>query len=455
LTVSTPAGSPSTSGYIKLKVTRSADTDLPINSVIDRTAASVITHSASATAPTWTPAVAGSGLLATSGLFEFLVFEDSNLDGDYNSGERFVTTSLRLAGAPTTYSVSLNPSSGALNDSVIVDVTFSDGTYATATDAGTITMTAAWLTGTKTFATAQALGFTGKRRQILSVNSSAVTGAAANTASFTDTATIFTSAVTKTATFTFNSETAATKFNYVADPGIEVASALDVELEAGDATGTLSVDLAKTTVYYTATTTAGAQVKITTTPNASTVSTTISTSGVRYYTALADGTVTFPVTISSVAAGKGYTITAEAGGTDFAYTVAYADPGAEWTILPGTSFKVVKGGSQKFTAQLTDTFGRALASKAVTASVSGRNTATFSGTTDANGVFEFTTTDTDTRACCSATTDVITDTVTLTYNYTNVAGTAATATGGSVTITYIATAIAATTITILNQMSTI
>ena len=162
---------------------------------------------------------------------------------------------------------------------------------------------------------------------------------------------------------------------------------------------------------------------------------------------MADGTVTFASTVTTPVAGDTYTITLE-GAENMTYTVVYADPGAAWTILPGTAFTVKNGSSNTITAVLKDVFGRPLASKAVTAVVASRNPLTFSGTTSAAGVFAVTIPDTSTS------TTLLTDTLTLAYTYIDSLAAAASATGGSATITYSATGLVASTIVVTPAAAT-
>jgi hypothetical protein len=454
LSIAMPAGVANTSGTIKLMVTSTADTtDLPVRSVIDAdfgTSASIVDYTAGTSTTTFE--VNANSLAA--GLYEFLAFEDTNRSGTWDSTERFVTTSLRLAGAAASYAVTLTPSTVVAGDTVRIGIKFYDAAGYQTTKTAADTMTFPMPTGvtisdaaTLTANQNQAVAQTGEYVRFASVGAASATTAGANTITFTASDTTW-AAYEKTATLTIREPSDGSTLSYVATTAMKIASTLDTTLETTDATGTLQVDTAQTSVYFTATGTAGTQVTVTVTPAATTAASRVSGNGVTLKTILADGTVTFPVTVTSPLSTDSYTVTLEAGATDLVYTVNYDQPGAAWTILPAAAFTAKNGSTNKITAVLKDVFGRVLTDKAVTAVVDSRNPGTFSGKTDASGIFTVEITDTSTS------TVLLTDTVTLTYTYLDEDAAAATATGGSATITYSATGLVASTITVTPAATT-
>jgi hypothetical protein len=155
------------------------------------------------------------------------------------------------------------------------------------------------------------------------------------------------------------------------------------------------------------------------------------------------GSFTLPsVAISTdplTGAVRGYKMGAQPTGvtTDYTtaldYTVTGVAAAADgWTITPATTVSVVNGGNITFTALCEDTYGAAMAGRAVTAQISaGRNVQTLATAliTNADGKVSFTVTD---AAPTSAT---LTDTVTFT---------GCGATDGTVTINYVASLTATT-----------
>jgi hypothetical protein len=159
---------------------------------------------------------------------------------------------------------------------------------------------------------------------------------------------------------------------------------------------------------------------------------------------LADLSFSYTVAATCIDA-DGYTVTfATTGGTtDASATVTFEDPAPTWTVSPA-AYKTVFGSTNTLVATLSDQYGRPTASKAVVASVTGRNVASTSYTTNAAGQVTWTATD------ASTSTLLLTDTVTFTYNYTNSLATNTAATGSRV-ITYAATAIAVGSIALVEN----
>jgi len=160
-----------------------------------------------------------------------------------------------------------------------------------------------------------------------------------------------------------------------------------------------------------------------------------------YALVLADLSFTYTVAKTCVDADA-YTVTF-AGTNTAAATVTFADPAPAWTVTPA-AYKTVFGSTNTLTATLSDQYGRPTASKAVVASVTGRNVSSTALTTNAAGQVTWTATD------ASTSTLLLTDTVTFTYNYTNSLGTNTAATGSRV-ITYAATAIAVGSIALVED----
>jgi len=456
LSVFMPAGVVSTSGHVKMQVLRSSDSaDLAAGSVIDAdvaTSAATIDYTAAATSSVTPTTFEVNATPLSAGLYEFLLFEDTNLSGTWDSTERYTTTSLRIAGAAKAFTYSLSPSTAVAGDTVRVSVKYQDADGYQTVKPAADTLSWTWpagvsgttgLTGNQN----QSIGQTGEYVRFAIVGAASATTAGANTITVTASDTTW-AAYEKTATLTIREPSDGATLSYVATTAMKIASTLDTTLEVADATGTLQVDTAQTTVYFTATGTAASQVTVTVTPGATTATSRVSGNGVTLKTILADGTVTFPVTVTTPLSTDSYTVTLEAGATDLVYTVNYDQPGAAWTILPAAAFTAKNGSTNKITAVLKDVFGRVLADKAVTAVVGSRNPGTFSGKTDASGIFTVEITD------ASTSTVLLTDTVTLSYTYLDEDAAAASATGGSATITYSATGLVASTITVTPAATT-
>jgi len=160
-----------------------------------------------------------------------------------------------------------------------------------------------------------------------------------------------------------------------------------------------------------------------------------------YALVLADLSFTYTVAKTCITADA-YTVTFT-GTNTAAATVTFADPAPAWTVTPA-AYKTVFGSTNTLTATLADQYGNAIASKAVVASVTGRNVSSTALTTNAAGQVTWTATD------ASTSTLLLTDTVTFTYNYTNSLATNTAATGSRV-ITYAATAIAVGSIALVED----
>jgi hypothetical protein len=155
------------------------------------------------------------------------------------------------------------------------------------------------------------------------------------------------------------------------------------------------------------------------------------------------GSFTLPSVAISVnpydGTARGYKVGAQPTGvtTDYStaldYTVTGVAAAADaWTITPATTVSVVNGGSITFTALCEDTYGAAMAGRAVTAQISaGRNVQTLATAliTNADGKISFTVTD------AVPTSATLTDTVTFT---------GCGATDGTATINYVASLTATT-----------
>jgi trimeric autotransporter adhesin len=442
---------------IRAMVTQSPDSDLPVGTVLGGTnnsqaAPNVVTNIATLDNDQANNATllletgdATNDLIQTAGTYSFLFFEDGNADGIYTSGERWVTTSVVLGGAPTAYAFARNPSSIVQPGTVVtVDTTFTDAlgraTVLNATDTVTLTAGTSITLSSATIQDGQAVTTSGKYNGVYRITATVATTATSGAKSTSAEGSVGTGLTLVAGSFsiTVGAAESATSLAYVAETTNAVAAATQVELTpAGTATGAITVDVADTSVFFNATsTTASEYIRVTITPTGSKLNTTrMSASGVQLYRALADKSSAFGVTITAPVAGDSYTVTLEAGATDLVYTVTYAAITPSWTILPGTSLTQKIGSTSSFVAILQDQWSRPQASKAVTFTVTGRNATTASLTTDAAGRVSFDVKDTYVG------TDLTSDAITLSYVYLDSTATATVAAGNTAAIAYTATGI--------------
>ena len=154
----------------------------------------------------------------------------------------------------------------------------------------------------------------------------------------------------------------------------------------------------------------------------------------------ADGTAFFNLTVSGGVDEKIFTVALDDAGGDFVFTFTYAVDVPVLTVDVEASYKAAISTAQTFKVRIRDQFGVALASTAITATVTGRNPATFRSTPDANGYATFTWT--DAGAAVGTTTATSTDTVTFS---------ATGATSVARTVTYSTAGPAVVTVTVTND----
>jgi len=466
--VTRPTGQDTSAGDIALRVVSAPDvTKFPVGSVIrsgDLIPGTGVTLTSIAS-PFGTSF--SHPALADQGLYEFTAFVDANASNLLDSSEASAAVSFRIVGIADSAVASLDSSSTQSADktfNMTITVTDANGypTYTTGgvptiTETVTLTSTAAAVTTAAVIDDSAAAGATriGTGNTYRSAISY-VTTADSLLHSFKYTPVCPTAVCTTNTGATFSVLTTATGATATS---LAMASATGIFTGSGstkttvipaDATAdntvntgmvAVTADPAVTTFSFTLSGTAAKVYTVTTTPGANTSAARITAP--TSVTTLADGKVTFVVTITTPAAPTalsaiGDSFTVNVAGTtnnNFGYTVTYAAPTAAWTLSPAASSnaKVLQKSSNTVTAVLTDIYGRILAGKAYTVSVAGRNVSAAAGVTTAAGVATYTVADVDTRSY-DTTVGFPTDTVT--FSHTDPSGDYAAVTG-AVTYTYV------------------
>jgi trimeric autotransporter adhesin len=478
--VTRPTGQPTSAGAIALRVVSAPEvTKFPVGSIIRAgdlepgtgvTATSVAsTFGTSYTFPA----------LADEGLYEFTAFVDANANNLLDSSEASAAVSFRVVGIPDNAVASIDSSSvqtaaGVTKDfAVVVTLTDANGypTYGAANAVPTLTESAVVTATLAADTTANLLGAStpdaGGMVRIGTGNTYRINVAYAHAVEAVD-RTIRYTPVCPTTACTVNTRTS---YNVVTTGIDAVATSLAMTSATGIYSGTVgatsyttvipadetagnanvgmvavTADPAVTTFSFTLTGTAAKVYTVTTTPGVNTPASRITAPTT--VTTLADGSVTFVVTVTTPVAAKtagagisairdSFTVNVggTAAGNNFGYTVTYAAPTAAWTLSPAatSNARVLQKSSNTVTAVLTDVYGRILAGKAYTVSVAGRNVSAAAGVTTAAGVATYTFTDADTRSY-DTTVGFPTDTVT--FSHTDASGDY-TAVTGAVTYTYV------------------
>ena len=475
--VTRPLGQETSAGAIALRVVSAPEvTKFPIGSVIR--AGDLVPG----TGVTLTSAASAFGTsfsfpaLADEGLYEFTAFVDANASNLLDSSEASAAVSFRVVGIADSAVASLDSSSTQSADKTfnmtitVKDAngypTYTTGGVPTITETVTLTATAAAVTTAGIIDDSAAAGATriGTGNTYRSAISYVYT-AASELHSFKYTPVCPTAACTTNTGASFSVLTTAagataSELSMASATGIYTgtvgATSYSTLIPANTATGTtvaVKADPAVTTFSFTLTGTAAKVYTVTTTPG-------VNTSAARItapltVTTLADGKVTFVVTVTTPVAptalsaiGDSFTVNVAGTTNNFSYGVTYAAPTAAWTLSPAatSNAKVLQKSSNTVTAVLTDVYGRILAGKAYTVSVAGRNVSAAAGVTSAAGVATYTVVDADTRSY-DTTVGYPTDTVTFTY--TDPSGDYAAVTG-AVIYTYVSalTAVGSVTVTV-------
>jgi hypothetical protein len=382
------------------------------------------------------------GIVTAAGAYTITAWQDADADNVVDASEQSANVSFTRGAVAALVTTTLNgsfvPSTGGtlegifyINDSLgRASVLASDALTVTSSDTTSVTITGGEI--------ANRIGATNGYRYSVAVAAGATAGTVTITVDIDGSTTTTTDKTTTT--FVIGTAVDATELFYNGAVGIKTGTS--VKLNSASATDSMTVDVANTTIYFTAkvaTADAGKYLTVTTAAGVSTASSAISRSGVSYVKTNADGTITFPVTFTGPVADDSYTLTVEAGTTDLVYTVTYAAVTPTMTLSPvanGGTVKAKYGDTLNMVATLTDQWLRPMASKTVTITIpsTNRNPQTVNKTTDAAGKVTYTLTD------AYAATDKLSDVVTFTYSYlATAAATAATNLQRSATVTYTAT----------------
>jgi hypothetical protein len=477
--VTRKSGQPTSGGAINLEIVSSPDqteypTGVSIRSgdLIPGAAATLTTIESSFGTSYSFPAP------AVEGLYQFKAYVDANGNNLRGSTEESVDIEFRVVGIPTKSVVSLSSSTGnngteTKNYQVTTTLTDANGyaTYAASNGVptfaytGVVTATGATSAAGATSDWATSTGATrvGTSNTYVSTSTRTANNADSDDQTFTIKAVCPTTACTTntgatvTVSATSLSATASkleleskTGIYYGTVGGSTYTTAIPANATSGS-TVEVTADPAVTTFMFTLTGSATKTYAVTTTLAANTAASRVSapTSVVT----LADGKVSFTVTVTSPVAptaasaiGDAFTINVAGNTNNFSYKVTYAAPTAAWTLSPAASSnaKVLQKSSNKVTAKLTDVYGRVLSNAAYTVSVAGRNVSAAAGTTDSNGVATYTVNDTDTRSY-DLTVGYPTDKVTFSYQEPTDTYAAVT---GDVTFTYVSALTAVGTVSV-------
>jgi hypothetical protein len=462
ITVARATGGASTDGQILGQFTASADlTDAPLLTEVYgqvEEAINEVTTSGDATSPIFT--VAATNLAVGSYTMRFWV--DANANSLYESTEVSTTATFTRNGALSTISVSIsNPirSNVAGHQSFTVTATVADSLGGASS--GTIYISESNSTGTADATTTYtnitndtALARVGTTNTYvgtyaIDTNAASATGSNLLYIAVAD-ATDLTLSTTKVGVASIrlvrfadlDATDALTATSAVGIGTIDATTGVKNSVIAAPATTrAITVDPAIASITFTgkaAAAEAGEYIFASVAPSAGT---SCIASANAYALVLADLSFTYTVAKTCIDA-DGYTVTFTGTNTASA-TVTFDDPAPTWTVSPA-AYKTVFGSTNTLVATLSDQYGRPTASKAVVASVTGRNVSSTALTTNAAGQVTWTATD------ASTSTLLLTDTVTFTYNYTNSLATNTAATGSRV-ITYAATAIAVGSIALVED----
>jgi hypothetical protein len=366
--VTRPTGQATSAGAIALRVVSAPEvTKFPVGSVIRAgdlvpgtgvTLTSVASvHGTSFTFPA----------LAEEGLYEFTAFVDANASNLLDSSEASAAVSFRVVGIADSAVATLDSSSTQSADKVfnmtitVKDAngypTYTTGGVPTITETVTLTATAAAVTTAGVIDDSSAAGATriGTGNTYRSAVTYAVAGDASllhtfkytpvcpTTACTTNTGASF-SVLTTAAAATATSLAMASATGIFTGSGSTKTTVIPADATADNTANTgmvaVTADPAVTTFSYTLSGTAAKVYTVTTTPGANTSAARITAP--TSVTTLADGKVTFVVTITTPVAPTalsaiGDSFTVNVAGTtnnNFGYTVTYAAPTAAWTLSP-------------------------------------------------------------------------------------------------------------------------
>jgi hypothetical protein len=457
ITVARNSGGVEADGAILGVVTSTSDaTDLPVGTVIGRVSSSttdlennVATAVATTVNRTFTfdnnlsGAELAVGSTTLSGTYGFTFCVDTNSNGAFDSGEVSTTASYTIVpaiSANTGISVSIDNATRANSDNVrdfTVTATIADGAAATITESGTSD-----LTNIIAGASLARVGTSTQYQGTFAVNANP-------TGDYEDiTITVTSGSYSNTATLRV---VALGNLNAVA--GVAAAAITDAagigtvtdgvkQTLTGTTTTniTATVDRAVTTQAYTFTAATGEEgeyLKVAVAPAGTTASSVVAPAFALVAIG-ADLQARYSVTATAPAAASSYTLTVTGGdAADVLSTITFATAAPAWSISPTANFKAKYGASSTVTGTLADQFGRALGDKAVYAVVTGRQAGTYTGKTAADGTFAFNWTD------ASTSTTVVTDAVTLKYDYLALSTSTSfsTASSSTRTVTYSATGI--------------
>jgi hypothetical protein len=422
-------------------------------------------------------ATAGADTLSTAGTYGIQIWADANGDSQFTTGEIATTVSLTFGGAATatgsTISLSRSLTTFALDNtagSIGVSNTATLGNAAGLLDNFRVTVTCADTDGNPASCTPTLnesvdesnIGANQAMTRVGNTNTyifDATTSSAGDaTAGFTD------SIVTLRLDGTVTTKTATYKNVYLADlltrltatdaVGVGSVGALGKQdlFDAAEASvaalpvaTAVAVDRAVTSIAYTVTAPAAQATRYIVTlrrPAAVGTSLTVAPEVATIRRLGSDAAATWAEAVTGAAADS-YTIsvlggTSGTGATalsNAALAITYATATPAITVTPTSTVLAKDGATTSFAGTLADQFGRALDAKTVIWSVAGRNPATGSVVTAANGAIPaVTVVDASkivtTAAVGTTAATVNTDTITFTYNYSvPVTGAAATATG--------------------------
>jgi len=459
------ASAADTDGQVLGQFTASADyTDAPLTTVFGKvtstTDLAAVTVGGSEATKTF--AIARTNLAAGSYTVRFWV--DVNANQLYESSELSTTATFTVAGAASAIAVSLDKAgrsnvSGHQTFTVTATVTDADGNGSAAT---------LYISETTTAGVDESLSYTNivddtplarvgtsntyvgtfavDTSAIADVTTTGIT--VADATDLTSTATIKGTATLSVYTFGALDATAGTAVitaNDAVGIGSYTSGVRQTRTGSVATDGALTVDTAITTITYTGLATAGDEGEYVFASHAPSAATTCATSGSSYVKVLADLSFTYTIAATCIAA-EAYTVTFT-GTNEAAIVTTFAAPTYTWTTSPGASFKAVNGSTNSIVGILADQFNRAQASKAVTATVTGRNPSTTALTTNAAGQVTWTGTDTSTSTL------LLTDSVVFNYNYTGPAGTNVAVASTARVITFAATAVAVGTIVLVDNNS--
>jgi hypothetical protein len=481
ITVNRNTGGALTDGTILARVDATPDADLTVGQILGESTETVVTPTNSSASRVFTFATAS---VDTTGSYSFTFWNDTNANNALDSGEVSTTGSFTVSAASASTSLvsaSLSrtlgsSTSGFSSLTVTATITDADGNPITGT------VYAAETTSTGAAATANsAAGYTTVSPSISTSGSPLTRVGTTNTyvgtfaidvaytaADYIDTyITVYTSAVAATATtsakkalriandtalmtttagakaIVLNQSTTDTPVGTVT---AGVRQTLNAGISAAAGAITATVDKTYVSHVYTINGASGQEgeyIRVSVAPAAATSTTVVAPTS--YLVAMgADLTASITVTSTAPAATDGYLLTVTDGTNSVTSTITFATAAPAWTVSPSANIKAKYADKSAVTGTLADSFGRVLASKAVSVVVTGRNAGTVLGTTDAAGAFKFEWTD------ASTSTVVLVDSLVFNYVYTasSTSTTTSTASSSARTVTYSATGIESASITV-------